>query len=174
MGTTNQNVVACEQNVQLACSDKTCIWSLFCLVNVLFSCSSACGLCQGECATLANQLQLEHLDGLWRCRKLTPISSLSSSTCKTHTSHQSSLYEHDTKSISSSTRSPSSIVTLSTFEILEEEWTLLRLALAANLFTVPPTPSQAPFPWEVAEKCHSAATPKSSCWCKLIKFLLFL
>ena len=60
-----------------------------------------------------NQLQLEHLDGLWGCRKLTLISSLSSSTCKTHTSHQSSLYAHDTKSISSSTRSPSSIVTLS-------------------------------------------------------------
>jgi len=25
VGTTNQNAVACEQNVQLACSDKACI-----------------------------------------------------------------------------------------------------------------------------------------------------
>ena len=50
-----------------------------------------------------------------------------------------------------------------------------RLALAANLFTVPPTPSQALFPKEVAEKCHSAATPKScSWWHKLIKFFRFL
>ena len=35
------------------------------------------------------------------------------------------------------------------------------LARAASRFTVPPRPSQAPFPCEVAEKCHSAGMPKS-------------
>jgi hypothetical protein len=34
--------------------------------------------------------------------------------------------------------------------------------VAANFFRVPPTPSQAVFPWDVAKKCHSAGTPKSS------------
>lgn len=33
---------------------------------------------------------------------------------------------------------------------------LWRLALAANLFTVPLMPSQGDFPWVVAKKCHSA------------------
>ena len=39
---------------------------------------------------------------------------------------------------------------------------LCRLAWDASRFTVSPRPSHAPFPWEVAKKCHSALTPKSS------------
>ena len=51
---------------------------------------------------------------------------------------------------------------------------LWRLALAARRLTVPPTPSHAPFPWEVAKKCHSAGIPKSSSWWqRLIKFFYF-
>ena len=36
--------------------------------------------------------------------------------------------------------------------------------MAASCLTVPPRPSHAPFPCEVAEKFHSALTPKSSLW----------
>ena len=39
-----------------------------------------------------------------------------------------------------------------------------KLACAASRFTVLPSPSHAPFTWAVAEKCHSAAIPKSSSW----------
>ena len=49
------------------------------------------------------------------------------------------------------------------------------LPLAASHFTVPPRPSQAPLPCDVAEKCHSEAIPKSFIWWhKLTKFFLFL
>ena len=37
-----------------------------------------------------------------------------------------------------------------------------KLAFVTSRFTVPPMPSQALFPWEVAKKFHSAASPKSS------------
>ena len=50
-----------------------------------------------------------------------------------------------------------------------------KLARAASRLTVPPRPSHAPFPCEVAEKCHSALTLKSSLfWHKFRKFFLFL
>ena len=39
---------------------------------------------------------------------------------------------------------------------------ICKLAHAANRSIVPPKPLQAPFPWEVAEKQHSAEIPKSS------------
>jgi hypothetical protein len=44
---------------------------------------------------------------------------------------------------------------------------------------VPPTPSQELFPWDVAgdvaKKCHSAGTPKSSLWHVIFNtFFLFL
>ena len=52
---------------------------------------------------------------------------------------------------------------------------LCKLARAARRFTVPPRPSQAPLPCDVAEKCHSAAMPKSPWWWhKFTKFFLFL
>ena len=37
-----------------------------------------------------------------------------------------------------------------------------RLALDTHRFKVPPIPSQAFLPWEVAKKFHSAGMPKSS------------
>lgn len=53
---------------------------------------------------------------------------------------------------------------------------LCKLAQAADLLTVPPTPSHGPLPWEVAKKCHSARIPLKSdaWWHRLAKFLQFL
>ena len=52
---------------------------------------------------------------------------------------------------------------------------LCKLALVANRFTVPPSPSHGPLPWLVVKKCHSAGRPKSfSRWHKFKKFLQFL
>ena len=54
-------------------------------------------------------------------------------------------------------------------------WGRWRLLRATNRFTVPPTPSQGPFPWLVEKKFHSALEPKSSSWWqRLMKFLQFL
>lgn len=39
---------------------------------------------------------------------------------------------------------------------------LCKLVLEASLLTVPPSPSQAVFPCEVAKNCHSASIPKSA------------
>ena len=36
-----------------------------------------------------------------------------------------------------------------------------KLALAVNHFTVPPTPSRGPWPWQVAKKCPTQLGPKS-------------
>lgn len=39
--------------------------------------------------------------------------------------------------------------------------TCCKASLPIIRFTVPPTPSQALFPWAVPKKCHSAIIPKS-------------
>ena len=50
-----------------------------------------------------------------------------------------------------------------------------RLAFETRRLTVPPMPSQALLPCEVAKKFHSASSPKSSLWQhKLMKLFLFL
>jgi hypothetical protein len=50
-----------------------------------------------------------------------------------------------------------------------------KLAFVASRFKMPPTPSQALFPWDVAKKCHFAGAPKSSLWHVIFsKLFLFL
>ncbi|KAE8748197.1 hypothetical protein FOCC_FOCC005035 [Frankliniella occidentalis] len=43
-------------------------------------------------------------------------------------------------------------------------WVCCKLYRVASLLILPPMPSQADFPWDVAKKFHSAGTPKSFSW----------
>ena len=69
---------------------------------------------------------LNDRDGLWGWRKLTFTSSLSSSTWRTHASHHCSSYTQAIKPvISSNLSSLSKTETLSSLEVVEEEYTFV-------------------------------------------------